>query len=220
MEWFWLALLCAFTLASADAATKLWLGGHRIGEITMIRLGLTGLLLSPALFLQPIPPLPPRFWLWIIVLIPLEILAMLLYTRAIRDHPLSLTLPYLAFTPVFVTVTGWLILGESVSGRGLSGVLLVVTGSWILNLEERKKSDWRSLLAPFGAIVRNAGSRWMLLVATIYAFTAVGGKAAMQWLPPTQFGPLYFLLVGAGAILVIGLQTPECTAYIHQQADG
>ncbi|MCP5016979.1 MAG: EamA family transporter [Ketobacter sp.] len=146
MDWFWLALLCAFTLASADAATKLWLGEHRIGEITIIRLGLTGLLLSPALFLQPIPLLPPPFWLWIMLLIPLEILAMFLYTRAIRDHALSLTLPYLAFTPVFVTVTGWLILGETVNGRGLLGILLVVTGSWILNIEERKKSGWRSLI--------------------------------------------------------------------------
>ena len=134
---------------------------------------------------------------------------MLLYTRAIHDHALSPTLPYLAFTPVFVTVTGWLILSESVTGIGLSGVLLVVIGSWILNLEEREKSGWRSLLAPFCAIFRNTGSRWMLLVAAIYAFTAVGGKAAMQWLAPEQFGPLYFLLVGAGTILVIGLQRPD-----------
>lgn len=209
MEWFWLALLCAFTLASADAVTKRWLGRHSIGEIAMIRLGLGGLLLSPALLLQPLPLLPLPFWMWIMVLIPLEILAMLLYTRAIRDHALSLTLPYLAFTPVFVTVTGWLILEETVSGRGLIGVLLVVTGSWILNIAERDKSGWRSLLAPFAAIVRNAGSRWMLLVATIYAFTSVGGKAAMRWLPPEQFGPLYFLLVGTGSILVIGCRRPD-----------
>ena len=65
-------------------------------------------------------------------IVPLEILAMLLYIRAIRDYPLSQTLPYLAFTPVFVTVTGYLLLGETLSGRGLLGILLVVAGAWLL----------------------------------------------------------------------------------------
>ena len=39
-----------------------------------------------------------------------------------------MTLPYLAFTPVFVTLTGWAILGERVDLQGLGGIALVVAG--------------------------------------------------------------------------------------------
>ena len=72
----------------------------------------------------PIPSVPPVFWAWIGALVPLEILAMRLYLLAIRDSPLHLTLPYLAFTPVFNVLTGYLVLGESVSSRGLAGLWL------------------------------------------------------------------------------------------------
>jgi drug/metabolite transporter (DMT)-like permease len=208
MEWFPLALLCAFSLASADAVTKRWLQAVDAREIVLLRLGLTGVLLAPLNLVEPLPALPADFWRWLSILVPLELLAMVLYMRAIRDYPLALTLPYLAFTPVFVTLTGWLVLDERVDSQGFAGILLVVAGSWLLNAQPRGLNPGE-LLRPFRAIVRNPGSRLMLVAALIYAFTSVGGKAAMQWLPAAQFGPFYFLLVGAAALLVFGLGRPR-----------
>ena len=60
---------------------------------------------------------------------------MWLYMRAIRESPLSLTLPYLAFTPVFNILTGYIFLGEQVSSAGMAGIVLVVCGAWLLNLD-------------------------------------------------------------------------------------
>ena len=114
MDWIALSLLCAFSLASADAATKAWLGDFSTRELTLVRFTLTGLLLSPLLLGMPsLGDLPPAFWGWIAVLLPLEITAMALYLAAIRDHPLSLTLPYLAFTPVFVTLVAFVAAGRA-----------------------------------------------------------------------------------------------------------
>ena len=48
-----------------------------------------------------------------------------------------------------------------------------------------------TLLRPLRASVVNPGSRLMLVTAAIYAVTSVGGKAAMQWMPPQQFGALF-----------------------------
>jgi drug/metabolite transporter (DMT)-like permease len=129
MDWLSLSLLCAFSLASADAATKAWLRDYSARELALVRLGLTGLLMTPLLSsLGPLTALPRAFWLWILALVPLEVGAMLLYMKAIRDHPLALTLPYLAFTPVFVILTSFLLLGERISLRGMAGVTLVVLG--------------------------------------------------------------------------------------------
>lgn len=183
--------------------------------MVVVRLGLSGLLLVPWVLTFELPPLPLPFWGWMALLMPLEILAMLLYMQAIRDYPLALTLPYLAFTPVLVVVTGSLVLGESVSSGGLFGIFLVVAGSWLLNFEQYERLSVATLLAPLKAIVVNRGSRLMLLTAAIYAITSVGGKAAMQWMPPYQFGAFYFAVL-AGVVLVFTLVSKPRALRIHR----
>lgn len=209
MHWLTLSLICAFALASSDAAVKRWLRQAGARELVVIRLGLSGLLLLPWTLTFDLPRLPAAFWAWLAVLFPLELVAMLLYVRAIRDYSLALTLPYLAFTPVLVVVTGWLVLDETVSGRGFLGVLLVVGGSWLLNFERVDRLSLRTLTAPFRAIVVNPGSRLMLGAAAIYAVTSVGSKAAMAWMPAAQFGAFYFTLLGLLTLTLIGVTRPQ-----------
>lgn len=209
MDWLYLSLLCALSLATADAATKAWLQGYSARELTLVRMGITGLLMAPLLAdLAPLLDLPHEFWLWILALVPLEVAAMLLYMAAIRDHPLSLTLPYLAFTPVFVILTGYLLLGERVDAAGAAGVLLVVAGAWLLNVRHADPRDWRSWATPLRAILWEPGSRMMLGVAFLYSLTSVMGKGAMQYMPPEDFGAFYFVLLGAAAIALFALPHP------------
>ena len=218
MHWLTLTLVCAFALASADALTKTSLAGRDVRELTLVRLTLPGALLLPWLFAQPLPVLPATFWAWIAVLLPVEIIAMLLYQRAIRDHALALTLPYLAFTPVLVTLTGWIVLGETVSLTGLVGILLVTFGAWLLNIRRTTGGRfWRQAVAPLLAIWDNAGSRQMLAVAAIYAFTSVGGKRAMSFATPETFGALYFGLLGLLTFLLLGMTRPARLRVFQQQ---
>ena len=195
MHWLGLTLLSAFCLATADAVTKRYLSHYRPGELVLVRFGVTGVLLLPLLFLQNWPELPLAFWGWVAALLPLEVLAMWLYMQAIRQCPLSLTLPYLAFTPVFNVATGYLVLGESVSRAGFAGILLVVCGAWLLNLDTARTGRTLDVLAPFHAIVRERGSRLMLGTAALYSLTSVLGKGALQHVTPQFFGPFYFVLL-------------------------
>ncbi len=202
MNWFGLTLLSAFTLATADTLTKRYLAHYKPGELVLVRFGVAGAMLLPLLVMQPWPELSIRFWGWMVILMPLEIGAMWLYMRAIRESPLSLTLPYLAFTPVFNILTGYIFLGEQVSLAGTIGIWLVVCGAWLLNLEAaRNKGDWKAL-APFRAILRERGSRLMLMAATIYSLTSVLSKAALLHVTPGFFGPFYFVALGMVAVLV------------------
>ena len=210
LHWLPLTLICALALASADAATKAWLQEFSARELAVVRLGLTGLLLSPLLWdLPPLTGLPAAFWWWLAALVPLELLAMLLYMRSIRVHPLSLTLPYLAFTPVFVMGIAWVLLGEAVTLQGAGGVFLVVAGAWLLNGERAQAQDWRSWGEPFRAVVEQPGSRMMLATAAIFALTSTMGKAAMQYMAPEQFGPFYFGVLGLTVTLVFAVRRPE-----------
>lgn len=208
MDWLPLTLLSALSLATADALTKRHLADYGARELAMVRFGFSGLLVAPLLLVEPLPPVPPVFWAWIGGLVPLEVLAMLLYMRAIRDAPLAHTLPYLAFTPVFVTVTGWAVLGEAVSVRGFAGILLVVAGAWALNLQHAVSGGPGGWLEPFRAIGRERGARLMLAVAAIYSLTSVMGKGAMAYVTPAVFGPFYFALLGLITVAVFGVRRP------------
>ncbi len=151
------------------------------------------------LFFTPWPEPDAALFGWLALLVPIEIYAMRLYMRAIRDCPLSHTLPYLAFTPVFGALTGWILLDEQVSGHGLAGILLVLAGAWLLNL--RRSSDGRlRVFEPLCALRNEAGPRTMLFVAALYSLTVVMGKAALSYTDPTFFGAFYFVLLG-----VVGL---------------
>lgn len=208
MDWLPLTLLCAFSLATADAATKRWLGDYSARELVLIRFTLTGALLSPLMLFVPWPALPLEFWSWIVFLVPLELLAMGLYMKAIRDGELGQTLPYLAFTPVFATLTGFLLLGEETSLKGFAGIALVTAGAYLLNLHRAFDGAVRDWLGPLRAIAAERGPRLMLAVAAIYSVTLVMGKGALQYAPPDFFGPFYFGVLGIAAVLVFGMEHP------------
>ncbi len=209
MDWLSLTLVSAFCIATADALTRKYLQGYSARELVMVRFGMPGLLLLPLLALQPMPELAPGFWYWAAALIPLEVTAMLLYSQAIRDTSLSLTLPYLAFTPVFNTLTGYVLLQERVSVTGFSGILLVVFGAWLLNLEHARGERF-DVLAPFRAIITERGSRLMLITAALYSLTSVLGKGALAYTTPVFFGTLYYVVIGFAVIVTfsIGARTP------------
>lgn len=202
MHWISLTLLSAFFLATADTLTKRYLSHYRPGELVLVRFGVAGMLLLPLLLWEPWPPLSPVFWGWIAVAMPLELLAMWLYMQAIRSSPLSLTLPYLAFTPAFNTLTAYLVLGETVTLSGFSGILLIVFGAWLLNLQATQNASGLNILAPFRAITRERGSRLMLMVAALYSLTSVTGKGALLHATPAFFGPFYFVALGATSLLL------------------
>ncbi len=214
MSWLPLTLLCAFSLASADAATKKALQGYTGRELVLIRFGFSGLLLAPLLLVNPLPPVPLVFWAWVGALVPLELAAMWLYMLAIRDSPLAHTLPYLAFTPVFNAFTGWLILGEQVSLKGFGGILLVVVGAYVLNLERVRGAGW---LAPVRWAGQERGARLMLAVAAIYSLTSVMGKGAMQYASPQSFGPFYFVLLGLVSVAVFSVGGPGPLAVFRRR---
>jgi drug/metabolite transporter (DMT)-like permease len=202
MHWISLTLLSAFFLATADTLSKRYLSHYRPGELVLVRFGVSGALLLPLLLWQPWPALSPAFWGWMAVSLPLELLAMWLYMQAIRSSPLSLTLPYLAFTPVFNTLTGYAVLGETVTWTGFSGILLVMLGAWLLNLETARNGTGLNILAPFRAITQERGSRLMLMVAAIYSLTSVTSKGALLHANPAFFGPFYFVVLGTAAALL------------------
>ena len=192
MLWLFLALATALFTAAGDAFSKHYLRPFGSPNMALARVLGPTLLFLPLLLIWPWPPLTGRFWLTLAVLYPLETVAMLCYMEALRCAPLSLTVPYLAFTPAFIIVTGYLILGERLSPQGVGGIFLIVLGSYFLHLGKVREGFW----APFKATFRERGSRLMLLVAFIYSLTSVLLKLGLRYSERFFFAFFYYAFLG------------------------
>lgn len=189
--WVFYALITAFSLATADAISKKAMGRSNEYVIAWVREGYALPFLVLVFFFIDIPSLDRTFYLSLLLMIPLEIAAIILYVKAIKLSPLSLTIPFLALSPIFIILIAFLILGEIPDRSGLLGILLIVIGTYLLNIRTTKED----LLGPIKAIRRERGSIFMIIVALIYSVTATLGKVAVQHSGPIFFGVFYpFLL--------------------------
>ncbi|MBN2126607.1 MAG: EamA family transporter [Deltaproteobacteria bacterium] len=190
MLWFPLSLVAALTAAINDVITKRFFGDLTPYEMGLVRLLYALPYLIAGLFLVPWPTLDGTFWTCLAVGLPLELIAFLCYMKAIKVSPLSLTIPFLAFTPAFVILTGYLFLGEILTSYGILGILLIVAGSYVLNLSGAR----RAWAAPFKAVFREPGSALMLATSFIYSITATLGKLAIVHSSQQFFAVTYFLI--------------------------
>jgi uncharacterized membrane protein len=116
-----------------------------------------------SLHLAPIP----TFLIYLLIDVILITAVMWLYFRALQISPLSMCVPFLSFTPVFLIPTGFIILGEIPSPLKAVGVGLIVVGSLVMH----RRLFAEGWLAPVKAVFREKGSRYMLLVSFIFSVT-------------------------------------------------
>lgn len=187
-SWVVLALVAAFTLATSDALTKKALASNNEYIVAWLRLIFTLPLLFVLFLFIPVPELDKDFYIAFLLALPLEILSIVLYIKALRLSPLSLTLPFLALTPIFLIFVSYLILGEKVSLWGGAGIFLIAAGSYTLNIHRIKEG----ISEPLKAITKEKGSILMIGVAFIYSITSSLGKMAIEHSSPLFFGITYF----------------------------
>jgi len=184
--WILFGLLSAFSLATSNALLKKAFVQHNEYLVTWLTYFVVTVLSLSLLPFVPIPRIEPGFYDAFFVGLPLEIVAIVLYIKALKSSPLSLTLPFLSLTPVFLIGVSYLLVGEKVSAAGALGIVCIAAGGYTLNIREIRKG----LFQPFAAIVRERGSVYMILVAFIYSITASLGKKAI-----THSSPMFFVIV-------------------------
>lgn len=116
------------------------------------------------------PEIGSGFFPAVAVTVSINILATILFYRALSKTDLSLCVPMLAFTPVFLILTSFLILGELPSLPGAVGILLVTAGAYMLHLEYCNRRPV-SFTAPFCALRHDRGMQMMLVVAFLYSIS-------------------------------------------------
>jgi len=132
--------------------------------------------LIPFVFIFGIPQLGSNYLIALVADGLLNLITIVLYMRAIKVSDLSITVPLVAFTPLFLLITSPLMLGEFPAPLGIAGVLLIVFGSYLLNISRINDG----LLGPFKALLKKKGPKIMLLVAFLFSITSNIDKIGVQ----------------------------------------
>lgn len=193
--WFLLSLGTAFGVGTADALVKKV--SQKAAPITMavVRAGWGTLFLLPLLFFANPPHDPVGFWTNVLMALPLEVAGSLMFHTGLNISPLSLTVPYMAFTPVFMLGLALVFLREAPTLMGCIGVFLVTAGAfWLQRVARTRSTDnpqrpWYHL---------EKGSLLVLGAAFVYALTSILAKRALIASSPLFFCPIYYLAVVVG----------------------
>lgn len=123
-----------------------------------------------------------------------NVLANVLFLRAVAVSPLSVTIPLLALTPVFATLLAIPLLRELPSAVQVGGIALVVIGAVTLNL---RREDGAGAAALWRALRREPGTAMMAAVALLWSVTPALDKLAMA-----AATPAFHALVLTGGVAV------------------
>ena len=102
--------------------------------------------------------------------------ATILYHRAISKGDISEVVPMLSFTPLFLLAISPFIVGEFPSYKGLFGIMLIVLGSYMLNVNFKQQG----FLQPLKSLAKNKATRYMLIVAFIWIISANFDKKGIE----------------------------------------
>ncbi len=191
MDWFILSLLTGLSVASQDAWVKKFFSNFNPYEMAVIPMIFSLPVFILLLCFVDVPALDKTFTISFILSIPLNALSIILYMSAIRRSPLSLTLPYLAFSPMFMIFTGYIFLGEIPDTTGIAGVIVICIGAWILNLN----GGLNLIFAPFQALTKERGSLIMVFVSFLFSVAAPVGKMAILHSSPEFFSVSFFIVL-------------------------
>ncbi len=136
--------------------------------------------------------------------------ATLLSTRALEKADASLVSPLLTFNPAFTLLIAWFWLGEVPGVRQTVGVVVVLFGAYLLEVEEAR-TGW---FAPIQVLARRPGTLLAIAASALWGTTTALEKLAIEHMFPPS-GPLVALL---GTFLMVLLLTPGALRSSQEEA--
>lgn len=212
--WVLLALLAALSVAARESLIKsVMRDGDEVPVAFVIAVAGACILLPAAAFTGA-GVADTRFWPALLLSGAINTAAAVMIARAVHVSDLSLAAPLQSTTPLFMLLTGWLLIGEVPHGAGLLGIVVLVAGAWVLGLP----GSAPGLLAPLRALLRDPGARLFLAVALLYAVSATADKVGVLASTPLLWaGALNgFIAATLGARLLLRRRTGRVTALLRR----
>ena len=152
-----------------------------------------------------VPVLDPDFFLLAVPQSLVIAVTSILIAKAYKASDASIVTPMYAISPMLVLGTSFLILGEIPSLKGVTGVLLVASGAYVLKAESRDK-----LLEPLRRLWRERGIQLILVVILIYSITANTDKIGVNMSSPVMWPLTVYTL---SSVFMLPVMIKESSAW-------
>ena len=200
--WVALSLLAAVLTATRDPIYKKLL----VADVNPYILGsaqfvIAGILLAAIVLLTGVPDIGSGFVIAVIGTVLLNTVAVGLHFKAIKLGDISIVSPLLSFTPIFAIATSFVMLGELPTALGLSGLILVVIGSYILHWN----SFGESIVTIYRRLREHKATLYILAVAAIFSVSANFDKMASVAATPIFASMIIDLALGIALLTLAPL---------------
>ena len=175
MIWAFLSVLSGLFDAVCFALMKK-LRNFNALQILSLRCYMTLPFVLVALFFYEIPKVVPSFYLILSINAVIALVGYYLIIKSLHDGSISKSIPILSFSPVFLIGVSYILAHELPSRIGVAGILLVVAGSYIMNMRLSKEN----ILEPFMIMFRNKNAFYMLVAAFLFSISATISKIGIQ----------------------------------------
>ena len=214
MPWFYFSLLAAISESLKDLCSK-----HGLRTVSPQLAACVAsatpipILLITLFATDSFPPLGSKYLPALAIGGALNILALFQFMRALQSSEMSLSIPFVSFTPIFLLITSPLLVGEVPNPQDIVGIVFIVIGAYLLQIQMTNQG-W---LAPISAMISQPGPRRMLFVALIYSITSNIDKIGVQHSSPIFWSLSITLVMTMGFLLMIRMASHPSTPFpVHQ----
>lgn len=179
MEWFIFALGAAILTAVASVIEKKVLFKQHATEFSATLAVINFLVTLPVFFLVDFN-IAPLIWFLIVASALFASAGFLFVAKAVRHMEISAASPLLNFGPGFTAILAIFILGEVLTGLNVVGILILIAGSYVLEIDFRS----HDLMTPFRKIYRSRYIHYIFLALASYSVSAVMGKYVLGFVSP------------------------------------
>ncbi|CAH0514029.1 unnamed protein product [Peronospora belbahrii] len=146
-----------------------------------------------------LPQLNGLYWTSVCISGGINIITSYLYNRAIQISTLSATVPFLSFTPAFLVIVAFVVLGEVPTISGMLGVSIATLGGfWLQGAKDINTS--KDLFVD--ASNAGKGSMYMIIVAFLWSISNAFDKIGVQNSTPLVYGATIQIIVAGGSYIL------------------
>ncbi|HLF49506.1 MAG TPA: DMT family transporter [Methylomirabilota bacterium] len=178
--WFALALVAALCQVLRNTVMKRL--GHALDEYINVWGRFTFLLPFAGLFVlwKGVPPIKPGFVLACVTFGVCQTISTLALSKALKLGEISMVTALWKVSLLILVVLGYFTLKETPTALGVAGIVISMTGVYLLNVNRAHIAWW----APLAVLFTDRGLRYTLLAACFFAPSVITIKWAMMLSDP------------------------------------
>jgi len=125
--------------------------------------------------------------------------AFLFLAKGVRHTEISVSSPLLNFGPAVTTILAFLFLGEILSIWQVLGILIIIVGTYVLEIEHKSKN----VLEPFKKMLKSKYILFIFFAVLLYGFSGIADRHILSNYNLNVYTYLFFVQLFIGFIYVV-----------------